>query len=161
MSIQKVAAFNMLKLNKKKGIVILLAIICIVLATPFINGLGCNSSFIIRNPFLGSLYGKCEYGRVQIAVNHGVTLETYSASGIIGFWQGRYFIILTSRDVHANKNNKPTKDVDVVPRPFYYRDFYTGNLLPGEREGELYVIYFSPEPTIGQILLHGKLGFLP
>ncbi|WP_133522981.1 hypothetical protein [Buttiauxella sp. JUb87] len=150
----------MLKLNRKKIVLLLLSLACCILPAPFINSLGCNASFIVRNPSLGSLYGQCEYGQVKISVNHLVTQEAYSASGIMGYWKGRYFILLTSRDVHLDEQSTDPMDVDTVTRPFYYRDFYTGDMVTGKNEEEAYIIYLYPEPTIGHISLNGKLGFI-
>ncbi|MEZ2578439.1 hypothetical protein [Buttiauxella ferragutiae] len=146
----------MLKSNKRRVILALLVGLCIVVLTPFINGLGCNASFIVLNPRLGSLYGKCEYGKTIISVKHEITHETYIGRGFMGYWHGRYFLLITSREFPVDKTEHIAPNT--LLRPFYYRNFYTGNIVGDEMK---YMIYSSPEPTVSQLFLNGEFGIIP
>ncbi|TDN52962.1 hypothetical protein EC843_102400 [Buttiauxella sp. JUb87] len=146
--------FDMLKLNKKKYLIILLIIVSTILAIPFVNGFGCNASFIILNPRLGSLYGRCEYGLVTMSVTHEITKESYTQQGIMGYWRGRYFMLVTQRDIIPDSKNSESQR---ALRAFYYRSVYSGNIIGDEFK---YVIYTTPEPTISRIFLNGYFGFL-
>jgi len=91
-----------------------------------------------------------------MSVKHILIQEKYNATGVVGYWNGRYFVLITHREIPKNKNGDVISDIDL--RPFYYRNFYTGNIMGNEHK---YLIYASPEPTISQIFLHGHFGLFP
>lgn len=139
--------------NKRILILSLLSLICITLCLPFINGLGCNANLIIKEPSLGTLYGRCEYGRLTFTVKHHVTRDIYEARGFLGYWDKRYFVIISQRNIVRTDNSNNA----LLHQTFYYRTFYSGMLF-GEKLN--YALSAPPRHVIHQIDLRGKLGFI-
>lgn len=130
---------------------LLICFIFIFGVVPILNGWGCNAIFGIDDTS-SSISGRCEKGGVVATVLNKETHDTYTMKGRLAIIGTQFFIFVEK----INFINKSNHISDELNRYKYHRNVISGRLINSK-----YIIMYTPEPSILEVRITGRISFVP